>query len=85
VPGSRVRRRAHPRGGVDPRATSSPSVLAGLPADTAVLASCRGGYGVLSYDAVRLLAARGHRAIRLVDGMLEWRLAGLCVDTAPTA
>ena len=56
-----------------------------LPAEVTVVAYCRGGYCVMSYDAVRLLAARGHRAVRLVEGMLEWRLAGLPVDTAPAA
>jgi rhodanese-related sulfurtransferase/DNA-binding transcriptional ArsR family regulator len=55
-----------------------------LPADTQVVAYCRGGYCVLSYDAVRLLAARGRPAVRLVEGMLEWRLAGLPVETAGT-
>jgi rhodanese-related sulfurtransferase/DNA-binding transcriptional ArsR family regulator len=55
-----------------------------LPADTQVVAYCRGSYCVLSYDAVRLLAARGRPAVRLVDGMLEWRLAGLPVETAGT-
>jgi hypothetical protein len=34
---------------------------------------------VLAHDAVRLLTARGRRAARLVDGMLEWRLADLPV------
>ncbi len=29
----------------------------------------------MAYDAVRLLTDRGHRALRLHDGMLEWRLA----------
>ncbi|MET8622794.1 rhodanese-like domain-containing protein [Kitasatospora sp. NPDC004669] len=50
-----------------------------LPADTEVVVYCRGEYCVLAYDAVRLLAARGRRAIRLNDGMLEWRLAELPV------
>ncbi|MDQ0787765.1 hypothetical protein [Streptomyces sp. B3I8] len=36
---------------------------------------------VLAHDAVRLLAARGRRAQRLADGMLEWRLAELPVET----
>lgn len=36
---------------------------------------CRGEYGVLAHDAVRLLTDRGHRAVRLHDGMLEWRLS----------
>lgn len=45
-----------------------------LPADTEVVAYCRGAYCVFAHDAVRLLTARGRRARRLVDGMLEWRL-----------
>lgn len=48
-----------------------------------VVAYCRGEYCVLSYDAVRLLTAQGRRAVRLADGMLEWRLAELPVETAP--
>lgn len=56
-----------------------------LPDNTQVVAYCRGGYCVMSYDAVRLLAARGHAAIRLVDGMLEWRLAGMPVETTSAA
>ncbi|MFG2908949.1 ArsR/SmtB family transcription factor [Kitasatospora sp. NPDC048286] len=50
-----------------------------LPADTEVVVYCRGEYCVLAYDAVRLLTARGLRAVRLNDGMLEWRLAELPV------
>ncbi|AXK35032.1 ArsR family transcriptional regulator [Streptomyces armeniacus] len=46
-----------------------------LPQDTEVVAYCRGAYCVLAYDAVRLLQERGRRAVRLTDGMLEWRLA----------
>jgi hypothetical protein len=34
---------------------------------------------VLAYDAVRLLTDCGRRAIRLNDGMLEWRLSELPV------
>jgi rhodanese-related sulfurtransferase/DNA-binding transcriptional ArsR family regulator len=55
--------------------------LAELPADQEVVAYCRGAYCVLAHDAVRLLAAQGRRARRLVDGMLEWRLADLPVAT----
>lgn len=50
-----------------------------LPEDTEVVVYCRGEYCVLAYDAVRLLTARGLRAVRLNDGMLEWRLADLPV------
>ncbi|MEU4220522.1 metalloregulator ArsR/SmtB family transcription factor [Actinoplanes sp. NPDC026623] len=56
--------------------------LTDLPAGIDVVAYCRGAYCVLAHDAVRLLHARGRRAARLADGMLEWRLADLPVDTA---
>ncbi|MEU6647656.1 metalloregulator ArsR/SmtB family transcription factor [Saccharomonospora sp. NPDC046836] len=55
--------------------------LAELPADQEIVAYCRGAYCVLAHDAVRLLAALGRPARRLVDGMLEWRLADLPVAT----
>ncbi|GAB90629.1 ArsR/SmtB family transcription factor [Gordonia rhizosphera] len=50
-----------------------------LPEDRDVVVYCRGEYCVMAYDAARLLAADGRRAIRLNDGMLEWRLADLPV------
>ncbi|MCX9193575.1 ArsR family transcriptional regulator [Carbonactinospora thermoautotrophica] len=59
--------------------------LAELPADREIVAYCRGAYCVLAHDAVRLLTASGRRARRLAEGMLEWRLAGLPVATAPAA
>jgi rhodanese-related sulfurtransferase/DNA-binding transcriptional ArsR family regulator len=55
--------------------------LSELP-DGHIIAYCRGAYCVLAHDAVRLLTARGRKAQRLDDGMLEWRLAELPV-TAP--
>ncbi|HEY9369111.1 metalloregulator ArsR/SmtB family transcription factor [Streptomyces sp.] len=53
-----------------------------LPAGEEIVVYCRGEYCALAYDAVRLLTDRGRRAIRLHDGMVEWRLADLPVDTA---
>ena len=50
-----------------------------VPEDTDVIVYCRGEYCIFAYDAVRLLTDRGRPAIRLNDGMLEWRLAGLPV------
>jgi rhodanese-related sulfurtransferase/DNA-binding transcriptional ArsR family regulator len=50
-----------------------------LPGDRTIVAYCRGAYCVLAHEAVRALAARGHHALRLADGMLEWRLAALPV------
>lgn len=48
--------------------------LSELSADVEVVAYCRGEYCVLSYDAVRLLRAKGRAARRLDGGMLEWQL-----------
>ncbi|GHJ91180.1 transcriptional regulator [Streptomyces sp. NE5-10] len=52
-----------------------------LPERTEIVVYCRGEYCVLAYDAVRVLTERGRQAIRLHDGMVEWRLAALPVDT----
>lgn len=67
------------RAGHIPGAVSIPvDELAGrldeLPGGVDVVVYCRGAWCVLAHDAVRLLTARGRRAHRLVDGMLEWRL-----------
>ncbi|MFF5209523.1 ArsR/SmtB family transcription factor [Streptosporangium sp. NPDC000396] len=53
--------------------------LAELPGDDTIVAYCRGAYCVLAHEAVRTLTARGRRAVRLAEGMLEWRLADLPV------
>lgn len=53
--------------------------LAELPADTEVVAYCRGPYCVLAPEAVTLLRRAGRRARRLEDGLPEWRQAGLRV------
>jgi rhodanese-related sulfurtransferase/DNA-binding transcriptional ArsR family regulator len=52
-----------------------------LPADVEIIVYCRGEYCGMAYDAVQMLTDRGRRAIRLSDGMLEWRLGELPVDT----
>ena len=58
--------------------------LAALPADQEVVAYCRGPYCVYADDAVRLLQAAGRPALRLVDGLPEWRAAGLPVEQGVT-
>jgi rhodanese-related sulfurtransferase/DNA-binding transcriptional ArsR family regulator len=55
--------------------------LAELPDDHDIVAYCRGAYCVLAHEAVRLLTDYGRSAMRLADGMLEWRLADLPVAT----
>lgn len=52
-----------------------------IPADVEIVAYCRGINCVFAYDAARLLADHGRRASRLAEGMLEWRLAQLPVET----
>ena len=55
--------------------------LVTLPKDVEIVAYCRGAYCVLAYDAVRALNAKGRKARRLHEGMLEWRLAGLPIES----
>lgn len=56
--------------------------LAELPTDRQIVAYCRGRYCVLAPDAVRLLHQHGITAQRAADGILEWKLAGLPMETA---
>lgn len=56
--------------------------LAELDPDQEIVAYCRGPYCVLSYEAVALLRERGFRVRRLVDGLPEWRSAGLPVEVS---
>ncbi len=48
-----------------------------LPRDRTVVAYCRGPYCVLALQAVTTLQERGFQAIRLADGVPDWRAAGL--------
>ena len=57
--------------------------LAKIPKSRAIVAYCRGPYCVLAIDAVELLRARGFRAVRMDEGVAEWRARGLPVETSP--
>jgi rhodanese-related sulfurtransferase len=50
-------------------------LLDDLPPDRDVVAYCRGPYCVYADDAVRRLHRRGRRAVRMEDGLPEWRRA----------
>lgn len=54
--------------------------LSDLPEDREIVAYCRGPYCVLAVEAVELLRSRGYRAVRLEDGVPEWRARGLPVE-----
>jgi len=53
-----------------------------LAATAQIVAYCRGRYCALAHQAVRLLTAKGRKAVRLSGGYPEWRLAGLPVEAA---
>jgi rhodanese-related sulfurtransferase len=53
--------------------------LAELPRDQDIVAYCRGPYCVLAAQAVELLQQHGFRAVRLEDGVVDWRARGLPV------
>jgi rhodanese-related sulfurtransferase/DNA-binding transcriptional ArsR family regulator len=50
-----------------------------LPRRPEIVAYCRGPYCVLAPEAVRVLRARGYRAVVMEDGVAEWRSRGLPV------
>lgn len=52
-----------------------------IPADTDVVAYCRGRYCILSHQAVRLLGDHGRRAHLATDGIAEWLAAGVPLTT----
>lgn len=54
-------------------------MLEKLPKDREVVAYCRGPYCVLSIEAVELLNQRGYCAVRLEEGVQDWRAMGLPV------
>jgi rhodanese-related sulfurtransferase/predicted transcriptional regulator len=56
--------------------------LEDLPRDKPVVAYCRGPFCLMAVEAVELLNKQGFRAIRLEDGVAEWRANGLPVEVA---
>jgi len=56
--------------------------IAELPMDSDIVAYCRGAYCVLSFEAVKLLRARGYRVTRFSEGLPEWKASGRAVATA---
>jgi rhodanese-related sulfurtransferase len=53
--------------------------LAELPRGREIVAYCRGPYCVMAIEAVRVLRAHGLRAVRLEDGVPDWRARGFDV------
>jgi rhodanese-related sulfurtransferase len=53
--------------------------LSELPRDREIVAYCRGPYCVLAIQAVEILRQKGFRAVRLEDGIQDWRAMGFPV------
>ena len=53
-----------------------------LPAKREVIAYCRGPYCLLAFEAVETLRKKGRKARRLEQGLPEWRLAGLPIESS---
>lgn len=51
-----------------------------LPKNREIVAYCRGPYCVLAAEAVAILKKAGYRAVRLEEGVNEWKQAGLPVE-----
>ncbi|MBT8366694.1 MAG: metalloregulator ArsR/SmtB family transcription factor [Deltaproteobacteria bacterium] len=56
-------------------------LLSKLPRDQEIVAYCRGPYCVLAIQAVEMLRGQGFEAIRLEEGIQDWRAMGLPVET----
>lgn len=54
--------------------------LSSLPKRREVVAYCRGPYCVLAVEAVKALRAKGFKAVRLEDGVLDWAAQGLPLE-----
>lgn len=47
-----------------------------LPKNREIIAYCRGPYCVMAVEAVKFLQTKGYRAVRLEDGVMDWRIGG---------
>lgn len=70
----------HIPGAVSVPLTELESQLADLPHDREIVAYCRGPYCVLAIQAVEALRAKGFQAIRMEEGVPDWRARGLPVE-----
>lgn len=56
--------------------------IAELPADSPIVAYCRGPFCLMARTAVELLRTKGYQAFHLTDGVAEWRARGLPLTEA---
>ena len=54
--------------------------IAEIPPNKTVVAYCRGPFCLYAGEAVGILQAAGHHAVRLADGVAEWQAQGLAIE-----
>lgn len=59
--------------------------LAELPKGREIVAYCRGPFCLLSDEAQKLLARKGYRVRKILDGVAEWQAAGMPLERATDA
>ena len=59
--------------------------LSELPINQEIVAYCRGPYCVLSIEAVEMLRARGFKAVRIEEGIQDFRAMGFPIDVTENA
>jgi rhodanese-related sulfurtransferase len=75
-------RAGHIPGALSIPLTELESRLSELPREQDIVAYCRGPYCVLAVQAVEMLVSKGYRALRLEDGVLDWRARGYELEAA---
>ena len=73
-------RAGHVPGALSVPVSSLEAALQVLPKDKEIVAYCRGPYCVFSDEAVAFLKSHGYRAIRLTEGLPEWRDSGYPIE-----
>jgi rhodanese-related sulfurtransferase len=54
--------------------------IAEIPPNKTIVAYCRGPFCLYAGEAVGILQAAGHHAVRLADGVAEWQAQGLAIE-----
>lgn len=58
--------------------------IAELPRSAEIVAYCRGPFCLFAEEAAQLLKAKGRKVSKLLDGVAEWRAAGMTLESKET-
>lgn len=58
--------------------------IAELPKFAEIVAYCRGPFCLFAEEAAQLLKAKGRKVSKLLDGVAEWRAAGMTLESKET-